>query len=406
MTKPDILAPENLEPVMVNDDAGARAAWAELIGVMQRGQEIVYSTDMGLDTVDRGEGMRFLTQAMRLAMELYLDRGDPGRPAFGTWMSAYQKVLGDNPDARYDSAAVSSKHRYELFGEVHPDCVAMTFTVYGRGPNGWNQPRAETIPEDLNLKDGKFSIILSKDRPEGDADWMELPDDAHMVLVRQFFLNTAQEDRPQPFDIRRIDEGPAYEVYGEAKFAEAMRDANYFYEIAVNATLALARMRSDPSNSFDPPSSFDPGIVGIYYPSVYNAYAGGWFKLEDDEALILEGEPQPGAYWIVHIMNRWMQSIMGPDKNQRLNNGDIQVDADGKWRVIVSARDPGHANWLNTCGHREGHLTMRIVHPTPQGVIRPVAKLVKAGEVAAVLAQAGTTIVGTNTGSVDQASIL
>lgn len=367
-------------PLKLNDDSGARAAWQTLLDALNEATSRVYSEEMGVHEIDRAEGMRALTQTFSLVTELYIEKGNPREPAFTNWMASGRKVLGDNPDARYDSAPVSPDHIYEVYGTLS-GCAAQTFTVYGRGDLGWNNVAGELIPDQMELgPNGEFSVILSKTRPEDAKNWIELNDSAHMFLMRQFFDDTPIEKRPRDFEIRRLDAPDTPEIYTEAEFAKRAEAAAHFFTIAIDATFGLARMRSNPANSMEPPAEFDPSIVGIYYPSVYNIYFGGWFILEDDEALIFEGDELRGGYAIVHIMNGWMQSVEGPGGNQKYNKTTLTTNEDGSWQAIVAHRDPGLPNWLNPHGHKHGHFTLRIVHPDGDGTPRPRARKVKFSE--------------------------
>ncbi|MEL7481435.1 MAG: DUF1214 domain-containing protein [Pseudomonadota bacterium] len=380
-------ASKSATPLVIDNDGGARDAWTALLTAMQETVSRVYSEEMGLAEIDRAEGMRMLAQTFSLAAELFIEKGDPAEPAFTNWMASGRKVLGDNPDARYDSAAVSPDYAYEVTGRLS-DCAAQTFTVYGRGELGWNNVAGELIPADMEIApDGSFSLILSRERPAHAKNWIELNESAHMFLVRQFFNDVPIDKRPRDFEIRRLDAPDAPEFLTEAAIADRTEAAAKFFQIAVDATFGLAVMRRDPSNSMEPPRIFDPAIVGIYYPSVYNVYFGGWFDLEDDEALIFEGDTLKGAYAIVHVMNGWLQSIEGPGGNQRLNKSSLVTKPDGSWTAVVAHKDPGVPNWLNPHGHRQGHFTLRIVHPDGEGTARPRARKVKLSEVADLLSQ-------------------
>lgn len=375
-------ASKSATPLTLNDDSGAREAWKKLLAAMDEATSRVYSEEMGLNEVDRAEGMRALAQTFSLAAELHIEKGNPREPAFTNWMASGRKVLGDNPDARYDSAPVSPDHSYEVYGTLS-GCAAQTFTVYGRGELGWNNVAGELIPDQMEIgPNGEFSLILSKTQPADAKNWIELNDSAHMFLMRQFFNDIPIEKRPRDFEIRRLDAPDAPEVYTEAEFALRTEAAAKFFQIAVDATFGLAQMRSDPANSMDPPKQFDPSIVGIYYPSVYNLYFGGWFDLAEDEALIFEGEALRGGYGIVHVMNGWLQSIEGPGGNQKFNKTTLTTREDGSWTAIVAHKDPGHPNWLNPHGHTHGHFTLRIVHPDGDGTSRPKARKVKFAELA------------------------
>jgi hypothetical protein len=45
----------------------------------------------------------------------------------------------------------------------------------------------------------------------------------------------------------------------------------------------------------------------------------------------------------------------------------------------VAARDPGHPNWLDTCGHRRGTMCVRWIraksHPDPEARVAKLAEL-------------------------------
>lgn len=373
-------ASKSATPLKLDNDHGARAAWQALTDKMAEMTTRVYSEEMGLNEVDRAEGMRALAQTFSLAHELFIEKGNPREPAFTNWMASGRKVLGDNPDARYDSAPVHPDYTYEVYGTLS-GCAAQTFTIYGRGELGWNNVAGELIPDQMELgPNGEFSVILSKERPADAKNWIALNDSAHMFLMRQFFNDVPIEKRPRDFEIRRLDAPDAPEIYTEEEFALRTEAAAKFFEIAVDATFGLAQMRSDPANSMDPPKAFDPSIVGIYYPSVYNIYFGGWFDLEEDEVLIFEGDALRGGYAIVHIMNGWLQSIEGPGGNQRLNKTTLKTNPDGSWRAVVAHQDPKIDNWLNPHGHKHGHFTLRIVHPDGDGTTRPRARKVKLSE--------------------------
>jgi hypothetical protein len=45
--------------------------------------------------------------------------------------------------------------------------------------------------------------------------------------------------------------------------------------------------------------------------------------------------------------------------NISLNKASAKPEADGSIRLVVSHRDPGHPNWIETCGHVEGTMCWR-----------------------------------------------
>ena len=42
----------------------------------------------------------------------------------------------------------------------------------------------------------------------------------------------------------------------------------------------------------------------------------------------------------------------------------MRFDTDGKFRIVLSQRDPGVQNWIDTCGYADGLVAYRWVRPT------------------------------------------
>jgi len=46
-------------------------------------------------------------------------------------------------------------------------------------------------------------------------------------------------------------------------------------------------------------------------------------------------------------------------RQTHVNHETAAIEDDGTIRILVSAKDPGHPNWLDTAGHRRGALALR-----------------------------------------------
>jgi hypothetical protein len=55
----------------------------------------------------------------------------------------------------------------------------------------------------------------------------------------------------------------------------------------------------------------------------------------------------------------WYISLDFQNHQTSLTSHQARVDSDGNLRFVVSERDPGVANWLETTGHRRGYLQIR-----------------------------------------------
>ena len=101
----------------------------------------------------------------------------------------------------------------------------------------------------------------------------------------------------------------------------------------------------------------------------------GRWELGPDEALIVEVEPPEGIYWSFSVGNPWWETIHYGRHQSSLNAHQAVVDSDGLVRVVLCARDPGVANWLDTAGHSNGPIILRCVRtktaPTPTTRVVP-----------------------------------
>ena len=116
-----------------------------------------------------------------------------------------------------------------------------------------------------------------------------------------------------------------------------------------------------------------PNTVGInstveglnsLFPTPDNEYVGGWYKLEEDEALVMEGRAPECRYWSVQLCSRWLESRDFSNRQIILNHSQVKLESDGSFRIVVAHRDLAEPNQLDTAGHREGGVIFRWLLPT------------------------------------------
>jgi hypothetical protein len=92
------------------------------------------------------------------------------------------------------------------------------------------------------------------------------------------------------------------------------------------------------------------------------AYGFGFFRLADDEAYVIEGAPPDAWFWNIMLYNLgWMESLDFGNRVTSLNGHQMQIDDDGRYRVVIAHRDPGVPNWLDTTGLHEGMIATRYI---------------------------------------------
>lgn len=57
-----------------------------------------------------------------------------------------------------------------------------------------------------------------------------------------------------------------------------------------------------------------------------------------------------------------------------MNQHSVKLEPDGSFHIIVSARDPGFGNWMDTAGHDRGTMGLRwnLAYDPPDPVCRVV----------------------------------
>jgi hypothetical protein len=99
-----------------------------------------------------------------------------------------------------------------------------------------------------------------------------------------------------------------------------------------------------------------PGAADIHYAMCR-------WDLGPDEALVMRGTLPPGPFVNVMLWNAHMQTLEYRGRRSSLNGTQIHLADDGSFEIWVSAKDPGHPNWLDTESHRRGSVFWRFLLP-------------------------------------------
>jgi hypothetical protein len=109
-------------------------------------------------------------------------------------------------------------------------------------------------------------------------------------------------------------------------------------------------------------------------PDLY--YAGGYWRIAPDEALVVDLVPPRCRYWSFLLCNYWTESLDYRYRPIWTNGHRATHRPDGSVRIVVAAEEPRlpGITWLDTEGHREGTMTLRYLLaettpiPTPRVV--------------------------------------
>lgn len=282
---------------------------------------------------------------------------DPDFPSFRV-IDTRIREGGDNPDQRYSMANLRGGQTYRIWGHLG-SARRLDVQVYAGDPfrPGSGGRSASFLSfEDLRVgEDGRFEVLLSPEQREW--NWLENPADGTEVLVRQVYSDWTDAD-PGEVHIDRVgSEGSSKPPLAEAELAARFRLAADDLRNHTAAWPAMVELRylAQPVNEISPP--MDPGALGGV-PGRW--MAGGTWDLGEDEALVVETWPHAGNYQGIQLADLWFSSLEYANRQTSLTAGQAFRNDAGSYRFVVSHRDPGVANWLDTTGRRRGCILLRF----------------------------------------------
>jgi len=107
------------------------------------------------------------------------------------------------------------------------------------------------------------------------------------------------------------------------------------------------------------------------------------WSLANDEALIVEFDHRPEDFWMFTVEANFGNSMDYQYRPVSYTPSRTAVDADGVIRLVLTAADPGYANWIDNQGYTAGVLTFRNIHARTVPELR--TRVVPAAELASQL---------------------
>ena len=264
---------------------------------------------------------------------------------------------GDNPDAIYRTAGIEGGGRYEILGQYHP-ASRPTQLLFEADAGDLAKPQnimptaggkhadihSASMLSDKTLHvdpDGSFRISVSSE-PAGGPNHMQIPASGYAVIgVRDILgdwtlrpsklvIRRLDAVRPEPWNLAAVRERVLADLEGYVRFWAHFPDI-WFGGLKANT-------HSEP----------------MQRPGGWGYVAGLNFSLADDEALLVTTTRGGAKYTGFQLNDPWM---IAPDARLNqvcLNNSQSTPSSDGSTSYVISKRDPGLANWLDTCGMRDG----------------------------------------------------
>ena len=258
---------------------------------------------------------------------------------------------GDSPDFIYRVVTASHGPRYEIHGratsEVRP---TVTYSLLA------DRQASSVVFSTLNSvdmefgPDGEFVITLDPSPADGRRNHIQTRPNCYAVWVRDQ-LGDWSTTSANALRVRRIDP-PARAPMTDDELAtwgaNAAEDGIYYMHLLIRTSVL------QQPNAMRPPAP-TAALGGM--PGQMSA--GGRVKLAPDEALIIRTNAAGALFRNMVLTEYFWMTWDYWDRQTSLNTGQMTPDEDGRFTFVLAHRDPGVANWLDTCGRSEMRIGQR-----------------------------------------------
>jgi hypothetical protein len=332
------------------------ASWDEYVDLLRACGELNALTLAPGNDQLRAELYRQFAMNVALGYFMYF-QSDASHPDWTPFLNSVF-LLQPNPDDTYFHAYVDASATYRIVGErgsVRLLTMSMGRTAMGTGDRPG--PSLGYVDfDDLPLgPHGEFELLLSRERPAGHVGhWIALHPEADYLLVRARSYDWGRERDPR-IAIERLDAPPVRPRLSKQQIDRRLR------EVLGGFPRRLSAMWLNYQKSV-----LDRGLINKLELVDFGGAVGsqwywqGFFDLGPDEALILETDlPKTRRYWNVQLNDELFNAVDYVYRQSSLNGHQARVDADGRFRAVISMCDPGVHNWLDPGDTQRGMLIGR-----------------------------------------------
>jgi Protein of unknown function (DUF1214) len=330
------------------------AAWDGFLARLAEAGRLITDGGVPAAAVDRASAFRGLLQLLYFGTERTLGSADPARPVFSRpWPMHLFDYGAGNPDAVYRTVSLRDDVTYRISGTLG-NAAFMSFEFFDGATQAGSLLAADLRPDPA----GRFEILLGP--RERDGHWLELVPGTSYLLSREFFSDWAAAE-PSALRIECLDEPiaawPAMSADRVRKELEAL--GTWLVETVRVFAGAQAKGLAQFANQWDPHVSRPASDL----PAIYHAY----WNLQPGECLLLEAPAPSGEYWGIQLANSLWNTLDYANRQTSLNRAQAHIDPDGMFRAVLAHADPGVANWLDTVGHQQGSVHLRVLRPPVPG---------------------------------------
>ncbi len=327
------------------DPAGTTGV-AAFVEAVSEAEKLIADPPFPTSEQDLAEGFDYLAGCIRSSLQMAFDY-DLDHPVLINPTHQYARQGLDNPDAVYFNAYLTQGASYLVSGR-RGSTVDLSFQVMD------GTYSAEGAPTTVAAFDDRELDVAA----DGSFEWRFGPElgltKGSTLIVREVYDDWTTEERGT-LRIQRLDTAgtPRADV-DRARVAKRYGAAAKMLTGRIHTWFAFPQWFTykEPVNTLTTPRS-TPGGLSSQFSSI------GHYDLTEEQAMIVTVPVSECPYQAIQIGSRWYISTDYEHHQTSLNKSQSHADPDGKLRYVVSERNPGIANWLETCGHPQGVMMLR-----------------------------------------------
>ncbi|OBK91721.1 hypothetical protein A5645_26400 [Mycobacterium asiaticum] len=300
------------------------------------------------------EGLRVIARVSSLCAQLSVE-ADPDQPWFFDMCSPTRMIGGPNPDGNYYLAMIRGDRRYRITGTRGTSAYLGIQILAGTGLTP-RRMAGYLSDADLVLHSGEFELVLAAEEPAdtGGAQWLQIPEDASSVVVREYIGDRAAEQLAS-LHIEALDPDPLAPLTDAALAEQFTAMAWSLMKLATLHRTIKPELLGNPNTLL----TAEAADLGAADTTPDNLYMIGTFRLEPDQALVLDIAPPDTRYWNVTLESIWHECLEPPRRHSSVTNRGVTPDPDGRVRIAIAAEDLGFGHWLDTGGRHRGFVVLR-----------------------------------------------
>jgi hypothetical protein len=361
----------------------AQAAWERYRATFAEQRETFLRHEFAKDPQLRAQGLYLLQSQEVSAFNIYVA---PRQQYPALYVDSFFMPLElswgmPNPDFVNHNGFIDGAHTYRVYGARKGSYWSTLQVFRGFWGDEVQGNQANVDFDDIPFHaDGSFEFFLGPNPP---ADlkgqyWVKLDPAVHnaMLAMRETFYDW---DRDQPMDLHieclDCDAGaPIY--FDEDELAARIEKARKWAEFHFNYAMGGAqRYVGTPETPALARNQFHANTAGRQQGGNPLGYwIGMMYELNPDDALVIEMPVIEARYWGFQLGSVWGQTTDYSYHQSSINGAQAKLDADGKFRAVLSLKDPGVPNWLDPAGLPVGAALLRF-YKSDDFVVPTVARV-------------------------------